>query len=1217
MAIIQGSGGGGKSGGGSAARVARVAVEAKDNLRSKQYAKVLDLVSEGEIEGLVAGLQSVFLDDTPVENADGTFNFDGVVFESRNGTQSQTYIPGFPAVEAEVPVSVEVKKSLGIVRTITNTNVDAARITISVPSLTTQNTTNGDVNGGSVSFAIDVQNNAGGFQPASISTGTFALSRDTLGNLTSLSQALVGAQINVHWSGTATSNYQTATYTVEYREVGGGAWLVLSSGGVSGTGYKTPQTEVTQNPWGVGTSVTIVTIFGAVQYNTVPPSDTSSASFSTLVEAAYEFRIIKTGGVGSFSIQGTGTKKVGHATITGKTSSRYQRAHRVDLPQPGPWDIRVRRLTSDSTSQAVQNKTFWDSYTEITDTKFSYPNSALMGLSVDSEGFKSVPRRGYELKGVKVKVPNNYNPLTREYAGVWDGTFVTSWTDNPAWCFYDIIVNSRYGLGSYISENQIDKWSLYTIAKYCDEFVGSGLGGLEPRFTCNLYLQTREEAQSVLQSMASVFRAIMFWANGSITAVQDAPQGVSALFSAANVVDGSFGYSGSSAKTRHNVALVTWNDPDNMYKQAIEYVADEEAIQKAGYIIQTEVSALGCTSRGQANRFGRAILFTEHYETETVVFKAGLDSVSLAPGEIIQVSDPVRSGERRGGRLISTSLSTLTLDSEVVLDSTSVYTLWALLPDGTVESRTVIDSNTSTDTLTVTSDFSELPQPQSVWVLGSSNLNPELWRVVSLVEADATTVEVTAMSYREDKYAAIEEGLLLEPIITSSILTDPPPTPTDLLVTEELYLISNILVGTSINVSWTGTATYYEIKWKPEGGNWSVLSTTQTSIDIRPMLVGNIEVTVRAVGITGLRSAPASAVSMVIYGLTTPPVNVTGFELAAISGSAHLTWDLATDLDVIVGGFIKIRHTPELINPLWSNAIDIGGIIAGKSTTAVLPLMQGSYLAKWVDSNGNQSVSSLNISTNAPNVIEMNIVSTVSESPTYLGTKQGVSIDSSDRLVLDSSETIGQQLDNISTWPKLSLLGGGVLSVGTYIFEGSVDLSSVQVCRLSAIIASTGYDSATLISERPLVSQWSSIVGGLIDTVDASLYIRTSQDGIVFSAWEGFIVGEYSARAFEFKVEMTSDTLTHNIAVTELSVTVDMPDRSESAEDIVSIVGVNSIVYSTIFVANPAIGITAQNMQTGDYFEITNKSISGFDIVFKNSTGTSVSRTFDYISRSY
>lgn len=1171
--IIRGGGGGGKSGGGGG----RVAVEAPDSLRSKQFARVIDMVSEGEIEGLIDGLSSVYLDDTPVQNPDGSFNFDGVVFDSRTGTQSQQHIEGFPAVEAETAVSVEVKNDAAVVRSITDTEIDAVRVTISVPQLTKQDTTNGDIKGTSVQLAIDVQDDGGGFVPVKIGKYSFTLS-DSGSVISSLETEIISASLRVNWSGVTTKTYQSAVWRVDYRAVGDTEWLSLGTGSVSGSS-KNEWVQSLRGAWYGGS------------YQLIAPTKSAVAPFTAAVEDAYEFRVVKVSGSGSFDLSGTGVGWRGFDIISGKTSSRYQRSYRVDLPGSGPWDIRVRRLTADSSSSALQNKTFWDSYTTLVDSKFRYPNSALMALSIDAEKFQSIPTRAYHIRGIIVQVPSNYDPVTREYDGVWNGTFTPAWTNNPAWVFYDLITNDRYGLGNKIPADQVDKWGLYAIAQYCDEMVDDGVGGVEPRFICNVYLQERSDATNLLQALASSFRALMFWMDGAITAVQDSPKQPVALFTPANIVDGAFDYASSGASTRHTVALVTWNDPSDLYRQSIEYVSDDEGISRYG-VVQTEVVAMGCTSRGQAHRFGRALLFAERMETETVSFKAGLSGLAVAPGEVIQTSDPVRAGQRLGGRILSATLNAVTLDSDIAIESGKSYTLWVVLPDGTVESRSIINAVGTSSLMSVSPDFSDEPLNLAMWVVGISDLIPETWRVMSIAEVDDVNAEITALEYRSDKYDAIDNNLALEPRVTTG-LTAIPDAPQNVQANEALYLVNSSVVATRIELSWEGNAASYEIQHRETDGNWITVNTQNTSIEIGPVDTTEHEIKLAAKNLLGARSQIVS-LSKTIYGLTAPPVNVTGFRMTAIAGNAHFAWNAATDLDVIVGGNIRIRHTKETVAPEWSNAVDIGGVIAGKSTSAVLPLINGTYLAKFVDSSGNQSSDAVAIVTTAPSIIKTNLVDTVTENPSFAGSKTNLVVDGGGNLILDDTSEIG-----------------------VYLFDNSVDLLSIQTSRLTVSIDSIGFDTADLIGSRGLISGWQSVTGATVSDVGVDLYVRTSQDGITFSDWESFVVGDYTARAFQFKAELFSNYATHNIAIASLSVTVDMPDRIESDRDLTSGAAAYNVTYSDEFIQTPSVGITAQDMATGDYYELSNKTTEGFDVTFKNASGTTISRVFDYFARGY
>lgn len=743
--LIIGAGGGGKGGGGSA----RVAQEAPDSLRSKAYARVVDLISEGEIEGLVDGLQSVYLDDTPIQNPDGSTNFSGVTLETRNGSQQQSYVPGFSSVENEVVVGVEVKASQPVVRSITDPDVDAVRVKVSVPQLTNQDTTNGDLNGGTVNFAIDRQVNGGGF-----------------------------------------------------------------------------------------------------------------------VEMIND-------------------------TISGKSTTKYQRSYYVPLTGSGPWDIRVRRITADSTSSAIQNKTFVESYTEVIESKLRYPNSALVALRVDASQFSSIPRRSYDMKLLRVRVPVNYDPATRAYSGVWNGTFKIAWTDNPAWCFYDLVTSTRYGLGGYIPEAQVDKWALYRVAQYCDQLVPNGLGGFEPRFTCNLYLQTREQAYKVVQDMASIFRGMVYWSGGAITVTQDAPADPVYQFAPSNVVDGEFAYQGSSAKARHTVALVTWNDPEDFYRQKVEYVEDAAGIARYG-IVQSEVVALGCTSRGQAHRVGKWLLYSEQSESEIVTFRTGLEGAVVRPGDVIKVADPVRGGMRLGGRIAAATASTVTLDQDLPADLP--WRLSVILPTGVVEERLV--GPISGRALTVTIPFSAVPQAGAIWVLSSSIIEPQLFRVVAVAERDPGVHEVTALAHNPSKFDAIEKGLALQPR-SITVLSDMPPAPTGLSMQESLYRVKD-QAQVLVQVSWNEvqTAVAYRLSYRVAGGNFVSLPLTSANyVEIRDAQEGAYEFSLRAIGITRKESVPAT-LSAAVLGKTLPPSDVTGFLVQRRVSDLLISWDELQDADL-------------------------------------------------------------------------------------------------------------------------------------------------------------------------------------------------------------------------------------------------------------------------------------------------------------------------------
>jgi predicted phage tail protein len=795
--LVRGSGGGGGKGGSKA----RAAKEAANTLQSRQIARIVDVLCEGEIEGLV-GLnvsteeaeKSIFFDGVALRNDSGVPNFDIDAFgwSFVPGTQNQRVITTGGTVASEVAVDQEVKYgNTGggpVVRSIPETYIDACRVTVTIPRLTTQNTKNGDINGGSVEFAIDVQENGGGF-----------------------------AQV--------------------------------------------------LNP-----------------------------------------------------------------TISGKTNSEYQRSYEFDLSGEGPWDIRVRRITPDATTSNVANQLFWSTMTKIVKQPLNYPNTAMIGLQVDSELFNRVPSRAYRLKLAKVRVPNNYNPLTRTYTGLWNGTFKLAWTDNPAWCWYDLATHDRYGLGEYIDPNSIDKWALYSIAQYCDQLVPDGNGGMEPRFTCNLLLQTREEALKVLMNFASIFRGIVYWHTNSIFCSQDRPANPVKLFTPANVEGGLFTYSGTARQARHTVCHVSWNDPDNFYKQTIEYVEDREGVLRFG-VREKEVTAMGCTSRGQANRLGRWLLLTEREETDTVVFRTGLEGVGVMPGEIIQTTDPARAGDRMGGRIMSATANQITLDSPVTLQPGKTYSVSVVLPNGEVQERPVTWAGSSaltTSTLDLSVTLDQVPQQHAIWILQTNTLVPELWRVVSIVEVESGVIEITALEHVAGKYDAIEQNLVLQPRPTSSIKIVPSAV-TNLGAVTDVKRTSDTRYTTRIFVSWTppaGGATRYYVSWRRDTENFKTEQVDQPSIDLDDVTVGTYEISVAAENAIGMRGPSVTITHIVDVSTVEPDVQNLRLNPNFLGQDAPIMWDRLSwathyTVQVLSGSTVLREETTELNEYVYTYAMNV------------------------------------------------------------------------------------------------------------------------------------------------------------------------------------------------------------------------------------------------------------------------------------------------------
>lgn len=1053
--------------------------ELQTAIQSKEIINIIDLVSEGQIEGLATGdMQSVFFDNTPVANADGSTNFTVTAFDSRDGTQTQDYIPGFPEVDNEISVSTEVTFESPVVREITSSQVDAVRVTISLPELISTDPSTGQITGNSVDIAIDIQTNGGGYV-----------------------------------------------------------------------------TKVTD-------------------------------------------------------------------TIIGTSSGQYEKSYLINLTGSEPWDIKVRRLSPDSNTVTSQSKTFFASYTEITDAKLSYPNSALFYMQLDSSQFSDVPDRAYLIKGLKIQIPANATvnadgSLT--YSGVWDGTFQLAWCSNPAWILFDLLTSERYGLGSYISPSQVDKWALYSIGTYCDELVSDGDGGMEPRFSCNLYLQSQASAYQVVSDLTSCFQGMAYWSSGTINVVQDSPKDPTYLFTNANVLKGMFTYAGASATARHSVALVTWIDPANSYQQMVEYVEDANAIEQFG-IIKTQVTAFGCTSRGQANRAGKWILFSEQNESETVTFSSGIEAAVLRPGQIVEIADQNRAGVRMGGRIISATSNSLTAD-QVPSGPLGGFILSVLLPDGTIQINNVSDSDGNT--LLLSEDFVTVPTPNSIWMLSSTDVNPQLFRIVGVVESDGGQFDVSGLKYDPDKYAAIEENLILEPR-KFSLLSVTPDTPSNIKVVENLYT-SPQGVKAKFILSWDKTigTIGYIVKYIRDTDNLVAATVTSNQFEVDDFTPGNYQFQVFSMGLSQKMSQPAT-LSQELFGKTARPIDMVNFSITPSAANIGLlTWTQATDLDVIVAGFVRIRYTPLISGQDWSNAIDAIAPVSGSTTSAQVPLLSGTYMGKFVDSSGNESLNAASIITTAPAILALNIVEIETETGVFSGDKTNCIYDDDlGALILN----YGENIDDVADIDSIELIDdlGPVQSSGTYNFASGVDLGSVFTCRLTVGIQASSFSTTGTWDDTPGdMDSWADVDGADTSDTNAAVFFRSTDDdpgaSPTWSDWKQFLCSEYSARAFQFQLRLTTLSSDHNIAIEVLSVTVDMPDRTEDQDSLVSsATGALAITYSYPFFDIPSIGITTTSgMAAGDYFTISSKSESGFSIEFFNALGVAVVRTFDMIAKGY
>jgi hypothetical protein len=547
--------------------------------------------------------------------------------------------------------------------------------------------------------------------------------------------------------------------------------------------------------------------------------------------------------------------------IKGKCTSTYERQYIIsDVLQygPAPWEVRMTRITGDSNTQRKQSKLYWASYTGVINETFYWPHVASVGLEISAKQFGShVPTRSYNVFGRNtLKIPSNYDPLTREYSGVWDGTFKTGWTNNPAWIFHDLVSHKRYGLGA--PSAYIDKWTLYEIAQYCDGMVKTGYKNaqgnpiFEPRYTCNVVFQTQEEAYHLLNALASSFLAMPFWASGMVTMAQDCPKAPTHLANQTNVIDGEFTYSGTGLDARHSVALVTWNDPVDACRPAIEAYYDPELVRLVGWN-PTDVIALGCISRSQALRVGRWIIDTEKHQPETVTFVGGWDFADAVPGAIIKVHDPSYAGIRFGGRVkAGCTLEDIQLDGEVLLIEGQSYTLTCVLPDKTIQEKAVLNGP-GTHTELHTLQFSDQPEANALWILSGSSLAPRQFRVITNKEVEPHRYEIFALYHDPDKFARVERDIIHETPPTTIGPTGPLEPPDEFNV--------NVFTNDSGNnhrlgvlCSWEAVqdarVLWYEVDFQKTEGNWRRFAESSVNsaerFDIR---VGTYSFRIRSRGI--------------------------------------------------------------------------------------------------------------------------------------------------------------------------------------------------------------------------------------------------------------------------------------------------------------------------------------------------------------------------------
>ncbi|EEW1800508.1 DUF1983 domain-containing protein [Escherichia coli] len=587
-----------------------------------------------------------------------------------------------------------------------------------------------------------------------------------------------------------------------------------------------------------------------------------------------------------------------NTSVTGKTTSGYERSHRIDLPQAGStWTIRLRKITSDANSAKIGDTMTLQSFTEVIDAKLRYPNTALLYIEFDSSQFNgSIPQISCEPRGRVIRVPDTYDPETRTYSGTWTGAFKWAWTDNPAWIFYDLVVSDRFGLGHRLTAANIDKWTLYQVAQYCDQMVPDGKGGngTEPRYTCNVYIQDRNDAYTVLRDFAAIFRGMTYWGGDQIVALADMPRDVDYSYTRANVVGGRFTYSSSTTKTRYTTALVSWSDPGNAYADAMEPVFEQALVARYGFN-QLEMTAIGCTRQSEANRKGRWGILTNNKD-RVVSFDVGLDGNIPQPGYIIAVADELLSGKVMGGRISAVNGRVIKLDR--VADAAPGDRLILNLPSGASQSRTIQAVNG--ESVTVTTAYSETPQAEAVWVVESDELYAQQYRVVSVSDNGDGTFSITGAWHDPDKYARIDTGAIIDQRQVSVIPPGNQSPPANIVISSFSVVQQNISVET-MRVSWdqAQNAIAYEAQWRRNDGNWvNVPRSSTTSFDVPGIYAGRYLVRVRAINAAEISSGWGYSEEKTLTGKVGNPPKPVGFIASEnVVFGIELNWGFQANTD--------------------------------------------------------------------------------------------------------------------------------------------------------------------------------------------------------------------------------------------------------------------------------------------------------------------------------
>ena len=1123
-------------------------------LNSTSVIKIIDLLCEGPIQGLVGASDGIFAEETPISN----FLTEDVDYDFRVGGETQSLLPqGSSGTTTVTEVGAEIGKNYSetldennevqardygpgqLVRQVTDTKSEFVELLLSIPALFStakEGLAAGQLFWGKIRFAVDIQAQGGSFVRKYDKTIT----------------------------GVSTNNYQ----------------------------FKTPRLTLDgTGPW----NIRLVKI--------------------DLGEEHFEVKFIN-----------------------------FQ-----DFAQTKPL------------ANSRANRLFWTSLIEGVSAKNTYPFSALAGLSLSTRQFNSVPTRAYKIRGRIVSIPHNAvvnSDGSLNFVGTFDGSLRQAWTTCPVCCWHDMLTNTRYGAGDFVQASNISWVDLYPLAQYANQTVTNPDGSTEPRFACNTIIGSQAEAFNVLQDLASVFRGMLFWRANTIQATADhgnldgSDLSPVHLYTNSNIINGAFNYEGTSLKTRSTSIRVRYNDPENFYKSNFVVVEDSDLIAKYGKQIK-EIIAFGATSKFQAQRMGRYLLAAEELDGEIVSFSTGLQGAVVLPGQIFAISDEMRQGVRLAGRVSSATTSAITADQTIALPAGSNPKLTCTLPDGTVESKSI--SSVSGAVINV-SAFSSAPLAQSLWAISTTNVENQKFRCLSVADNGDGTYSITGVQHNDSIYKTADTGadLVFQDVST---LNDTPQPPRNLVLTASQVKSGQSVIN-RMTVTWSralnGATFSFEIRFKVGEGNYKTFETTNTNFEIDGQPPGtSITFQIRSVG-----AAPISKKSKWISRTVVVPVpEIEPDEPSKVvlppdadevtiqptgSNQVLLKWLIPTtplDRSKLIA---IIRHTPVTDGTgTWPNSVEMARIQATNSQ-AVLPILEGEYLIKFEDETGQRSLNAKSVVVDLPDQLPRLTIVTRREdldTPEFQGQKDQVFFDAGfDGLVLDGREDLDTRID-FDEIPNFDFFGIRH-STGNYYFASTLDLGGKFSVVFDRRLKSRGlYPADTFDDRAENIDRWSDCDGLIPDETSAQLYLRTSdqpevdvelllengdflllEDGnkiqlesdIDFGEWIPMEAGSFAGRQFQFRVELISGHVDQTPLIDELGFTMQLERRTEGSATIASGAGAKAVTFDNAFYQAPSVGITAYNLDSGDYYEVTSVARTGFTITFRNSSDAAIDRQFQY-----